>query len=133
MPTRTTADERIIMQELNKLISLGDHIMERRNLVQTELHDRLNAMEKSAQAKAKTEVEGEACPVPPSTPAVNVPATDQLGHTVVTKYEASNSPHVTGSSSPKTALLTHVSGESDDFTFDPKELYAIIRVEPMHH
>lgn len=50
-----TAEERTIMQELNKLISLGDHIMERRNLVQTELNDRLNAMKRSARSKTKAE------------------------------------------------------------------------------
>lgn len=121
------------MQELNKLISLGDHIMERRNLLQAELIDRLDAMKKSARAKAMNEEkspEGEACPVPTSTPAVNVSATDQLGDTVASEHEASDSPHVTGSSSPETALLAHAFDEPEVFTFDPKDLYAIIKVDP---
>lgn len=128
-----TAEERIIMQELNKLISLGDHIMERRNLVQSELTDRHNAMKKSAQAKAKPEeksLEGEACPVSTSTTAVDIATTDQLVDAVTEEHEASGSPHVTGCSSPKAALITHVSDEPDGFAFDPKDLYAIIRVEP---
>jgi ribosomal protein L17 len=49
-----TVEEREIMQELNKLITLGDHIMEKRNLVHAELNDRINAMKKSEWAKSRS-------------------------------------------------------------------------------
>lgn len=44
------AEERAIMKELHELIILGDHIMEKRNLVRAELNDRLNAVKKSKTA-----------------------------------------------------------------------------------
>jgi len=46
------AEERAIMKELHELIILGDHIMEKRNLVRAELNDRLNAVKKSKAAKS---------------------------------------------------------------------------------
>lgn len=42
-----TVEEREIMQELNKLISLGDHILERRNLLQAELFEKIGIHKKS--------------------------------------------------------------------------------------
>lgn len=46
------AEERAVMKELHELITLGDHIMEKRNLVRSELNDRLNAAKKSKAAKS---------------------------------------------------------------------------------
>jgi hypothetical protein len=48
-----SAEERAIMKELHELIILGDHIMEKRNLVRAELNDRLNAVKKSKAAKSE--------------------------------------------------------------------------------
>lgn len=129
-----TAEERTIMQELNKFISLGDHIMERRNLVQAELNDRMNAMKKSARAKAKAEEKrptSKARPLPIPTPKEKTSEHDHGAESVATEpSENSDSPPETGTSSPKSALLTPASDEFDHFTFDPKDLYAIIRVQP---
>ena len=47
-----SAEERAIMKELHELIIVGDHIMERRNLVRAELTDRLNAVKESKAAKS---------------------------------------------------------------------------------
>jgi hypothetical protein len=47
-----SAEERAIMKELHELIILGDHIMEKRNLVRAELNDRLNAIKKSKATKS---------------------------------------------------------------------------------
>lgn len=47
-----SAEERAVMKELHELIILGDHIMEKRNLVRAELNDRLNAVKKSKAAKS---------------------------------------------------------------------------------
>jgi hypothetical protein len=47
-----SAEERAIMKELHELIILGDHIMEKRNLVRAELNDRLNTVKKSKAAKS---------------------------------------------------------------------------------
>lgn len=49
-----SAEERAIMKELHELIILGDHIMEKRNLVRAELNDRLNAVKKSKAARSAT-------------------------------------------------------------------------------
>ena len=60
-------EERAIMKELHELITLGDHIMEKRNLVRSELNDRLNAAKKSKAAKSAPLNKEKAEPaVPPS-------------------------------------------------------------------
>lgn len=46
------AEERAIMKELHELITLGDHIMEKRNLVRSELNVRLNVAKKSKPVKS---------------------------------------------------------------------------------
>jgi hypothetical protein len=45
-------EERAVMKELHELIILGDHIMEKRNLVRAELNDRLNAVKKCKASKS---------------------------------------------------------------------------------
>lgn len=47
-------EERAVMKELHELIILGDHIMEKRNLVRAELKDRLNAVKKCKASKSAT-------------------------------------------------------------------------------
>lgn len=47
-----SAEERATMKELHELIILGDHIMEKRNLVRAELNNRLNAVNASKAAKS---------------------------------------------------------------------------------
>lgn len=46
-----TSEERTIMQKLNELIVLEDHITEKKNLVYTAINDRKNAMKKGKAAK----------------------------------------------------------------------------------
>lgn len=60
-----TAEEHTIMQKLNELIGLEDHIMEKRNLVYTAINDRKNAMKKAKVAKPASGDDGKAESVSP--------------------------------------------------------------------
>jgi ribosomal protein L17 len=140
-----TVEEREIMQELNKLITLGDHIMERRNLVHAELNDRINAMKKSNAAKAKSSDKDVTqkkpdCVSTPSTEKEVAPVNDQaLDSADLAPPNAavpSNTPPTTTNSS--TIVEGHVREttesenpiEEDTIAFDPKDLYAIMKIDP---
>lgn len=118
-----TTEERQIMQELNKLIVLGDHIMERRNLVQSELHAKLAAMQAAkAQEEGITGVVHSGDPVKSPTPSVE--------HDVSTPPNAQSSP-------PDNAEDVEVDNateppRTDEVIdgVDPKVLYAMIKTTP---
>jgi hypothetical protein len=76
-----SADERAIMRELHNLITLGDHIMEKRNLVRAELNDRLNAVKKSKAGKSVPENTKKTEPVA-TTPHVHFADTGKASNTV---------------------------------------------------
>lgn len=57
-----SVEERQIMQELNKLITLGDHIIERRNLVQDELSAKLAAFDMAETPSVKSDHEARETP-----------------------------------------------------------------------
>jgi ribosomal protein L17 len=141
-----TVEEREIMQELNKLITLGDHIMEKRNLVHAELNDRVNAMKKSNWGKVKSSTNDHAQKKPdsvttPLTEKEAVPVNDQvLGSADLdlpsTAVPSSTLPTTTNTS---TTVGGHVPGadefsetvaEDDTIPFDPKDLYAIMKIDP---
>ena len=139
-----TVEEREIMQELNKLITLGDHIMEKRNLVHAELNDRLNAMKKSHAAKSKPlnkdDTEKPASVPTPSTEEESSPVNDQaLGSADLSPPDTavpSTTPPTTAQSS--TMVEEHACEtdemqtltEDDTVAFDPKDLYAIMKIDP---
>jgi hypothetical protein len=75
-----SAEERAIMRELHELITLGDHIMEKRNLVRSELNDRLNAAKKSKTAKSATANNAKAEPA--TTPLRETPENTDQGANV---------------------------------------------------
>jgi hypothetical protein len=141
-----TVEEREIMQELNKLITLGDHIMEKRNLVHVELNDRINAMKKSNAVKAKSPNQDHAQKKPASIPTtliakevapVNDHALDPADLVPPNTAVPSVAPPTT------TPLSTTVEGhereadecsetlaEDENVAFDPKDLYAIMKIDP---
>ena len=87
-----SAEERAIMNELNELITLGDHIMEKRNLVRAELNDRLNATKRSKTAKSiptnKEKVEPITTP-----PQKAFGDTNQRAEVATTSFPAAAVPH----------------------------------------
>jgi ribosomal protein L17 len=141
-----TVEEREIMQELNKLITLGDHIMERRNLVHAELNDRINAMKKSHAAKSQplNKDDTQKKPDSVSTPLTKkdvVPNNDQALDSANldppnTAVPSAALPTTTQSSTAVESLLREVEESSeilsddDMVAFDPKDLYAIMKIDP---
>lgn len=107
-----TAEEKQIMQELNKLVNLGDHIMERRNAVQAELEEKLGRVE----VQPETRATHASASIPPSVePSVGQPAKDM-----------SPEPAPEAESHHGSQLDTEAGQEE----IDPKELYQILGVEP---
>ena len=82
-----SAEERAIMNELNELITLGDHIMEKRNLVHAELNDRLNAAKKRKTAKSIPTHKEKAEPIT-MPPQEAFGDTDQRPRVAVTSFPA---------------------------------------------
>ena len=141
-----TVEEREIMQELNKLITLGDHIMEKRNLVHAELNDRINAMNKSEWAKSKSSINDHTQKTPDSIPTPltereTAPVNDQtLDPDDLNRSKTAapaTDPPTTAQSS--TVVEGHVRetdehsetlSNDDTAAFDPKELYAIMKIDP---
>lgn len=141
-----TIEEREIMQELNKLITLGDHIMEKRNLVHAELNDRVNAMKKSNAAKAKPSAKDNAQKKPESTPTSSAEKNIALvnDQALDATHEDPSGTAVPPTTAPVTAQSSTMAENqvqeangcpetlADDVTaaFDPKELYAIMKIDP---
>jgi ribosomal protein L17 len=141
-----TVEEREIMQELNKLITLGDHIMEKRNLVHAELNDRINAMKKSNAAKSQplNKDDTQKTPDSVSTPLTKkdvVPNNDQALDPADldppnTAVPSAALPTTTQSSTAVKSRLREVDESSDRISdddmvaFDPKDLYAIMKIDP---
>jgi ribosomal protein L17 len=141
-----TVEEREIMQELNKLITLGDHIMEKRNLVHAELNDRINAMKKSDWAKSKSSNKDHTQKTPDSIPTpltrkeaapVNDQALESADLNPSNTAVPATAPPITTQSS--TVIEDHVLeadecsetlDDDDTVAFDPKDLYAIMKIDP---
>jgi ribosomal protein L17 len=141
-----TVEEREIMQELNKLITLGDHIMEKRNLVHAELNDRINAMKKSNWAKAKSSNKDGTKKTPDSIPTplteneaapVNDQALESADLNPSNTAVPATAPPTTAQSS--TVVEDHVREadkcsetleDDDTVAFDPKDLYALMYIDP---
>lgn len=132
-------EERAIMQELNKLIVLGDHIMEKRNLVRAELNDRLNAVKKSKAAKptAASNEKAESIITPSQETSKGI---DETLNNATTCSSADAVPDKVNRQSTS-AQLSPVSHEShsesleleiiqDSKTINPKILYDTLMVEP---
>jgi hypothetical protein len=136
-----SADERAIMRELHNLITLGDHIMEKRNLVRAELNDRLNAVRKSKAGKSVPENTKKTEPVA-TTPHVHFADTGKASNTVtITPSEPApeavastsghtHSPHVPADINPNDVALAATHDSKDTEAIDPKVLYNILKVEP---
>jgi hypothetical protein len=141
-----TVEEREIMQELNKLIALGDHIMEKRNLVHAELNDRVNAIKKSNWAKAKssskddTRKTSDSIPTP-LTENEAAPVNDEALDPVDVDHSNAAVPATAPPTKAQslTAVERHVSeadecseipDDDDTVAFDPKDLYAIMKIDP---
>jgi ribosomal protein L17 len=141
-----TVEEREIMQELNKMITLGDHIMEKRNLVHAELNDRINAMKKSNAAKSQPLNKGDTQKKPDSVPTPLtkkdvVPNNNQALDPANldppnTAVPSAALPTTTQSSTAVESRLREVEESSeilsddDMVAFDPKDLYAIMKIDP---
>lgn len=140
-----TIEEREIMQELNKLITLGDYIMEKRNLAHAELNDRINAMKKSNAAKARSSNKDDTQKKPDLVPS---PLTEEEVTPVNDKaLDPAHSDSPSTAVSPTTPLTTLKSSniaedhlreadeslenliDDDTAAFDPKELYAIMKID----
>ena len=138
-----TVEEREIMQELNKLITLGDHIMEKRNLVHAELNDRINAMERSNWSKSKSSnkvdlqkpdsdpsplTEKEVAPIA----SVKDHALDPAGLDLSNTAPPTTPQSSTTVEDPVREVddLPETLVGDDTAAFDPKELYAIIKIDP---
>jgi hypothetical protein len=136
-----SADERAIMKELHNLITLGDHIMEKRNLVRSELNDRLNAVKKSKAGKSVPENTKKTEPVA-ITPHVHFADTEKTSDTVTTtpsepapKAVPWPSGHTPSPPAPadihsNDVALTGIHDSKDTEAVDPKVLYGILKVEP---
>lgn len=141
-----TVEEREIMQELNKLITLGDHIMEKRNLVHAELNDRINAMNKSEWAKSKSSINDHTQKTPDSIPTPltereTAPVNDQTLDSDDLNRSKTAAPATDPPTTSQSSTIVeghvretdeHSETLSDDDTaaFDPKELYAIMKIDP---
>jgi hypothetical protein len=135
-----SAEERAIMRELHELITLGDHIMEKRSLVRAELNDRLNAVKKSKAAKSATMDKEKAEPAMEPSPEARVNAnqranvaattspTDAVPDTTPLPSTSTETPPMLQDSSPsnlEVGLIQHEVG-----AVDPKVLYETLGVEP---
>jgi hypothetical protein len=132
-----SAEERAIMKELLELIILGDHIMEKRNLVRAELNDRMNAAKKSKAAKPAStnneKAEPAVTPSPKAPKNVNqqagLAATTSLTNTVLDEV----SRPCTGTETPPMSQESRINnpevGLIHEFV-DPKILYETLGVEP---
>lgn len=132
-----SAEERAIMRELHELIILGDHIMEKRNLVRAELNDRLNASKKSKAAKsapAKNEKVKPAMTPPQETPgntdqradlAATTSPTDAVPDEVSLPSASTDTPPM-----PQEKLSNNLEVGLVRETFNPKILYETLGVEP---
>jgi len=141
-----TIEEGEIMQELNKLITLGDHIMEKRNLVHAELNDRINAMKKSNAAEAKssnidtTQKESGSVLTPPTEKKLAQVSGQALDSASVdppdTAVSSTAPPTATQASSivegdlSESGECSETLSDDDSAAFDPKELYAIMNIDP---
>jgi hypothetical protein len=136
-----SADERAIMKELHNLITLGDHIMEKRNLVRAELNDRLNAVKKSKVGKPVPEDKEKTEPVA-TRPHVHFADTEKPSDTVTTTPSEpaptavpspsghTQSPPIPADINPNDVALTAAHDSKDTEAIDPKVLYDILKVEP---
>ncbi|GAB7333322.1 hypothetical protein MBLNU13_g04951t1 [Cladosporium sp. NU13] len=135
-----SAEERAIMKQLHELIILGDHIMEKRNLVRAELNDRLNAAKKSKAAKSAPLNKEKAEPA--AEPSQDIHGnTDQKASVASTSSPADAVPDT----APVPSARTETSPRSQDSspnnlevgliqdtvdTVNPKILYETLGVEP---
>jgi hypothetical protein len=135
---KPTAEERAIMKELNNLITLGDHIMERRNLVHAELNDRLNAMKKAKATKRTPTGIKKAEPVatPPQETSMDVKTAANAG---IDTSSPSNIPTAIPSASlslqttptPKDNDTNNVEDTNDDTeVVNRKIIYEMLKVGP---
>lgn len=132
-----SAEERAIMRELHELIILGDHIMEKRNLVRAELNDRLNAVKKSKAAKSAPLKNEKVSPA--MTPLRETPKnTNQKADLAATTSPIDAVPDEVSlpSASTETPPMPHDSPSNDlevgliRETVNPKILYETLGVEP---
>ncbi|KAM0717417.1 hypothetical protein Q7P37_007269 [Cladosporium fusiforme] len=132
-----TAEEREIMQELNKLIVLGDHIMERRNLVQAEIYAKLAVVE--ALKTPKEEADNVAHPVDAaaastSSPEHVVPSASQVPEAAIAESSADASSRQETPSPTLSYEETDSIHEATDAAqiedIDPKMLYEVIKAKP---
>jgi hypothetical protein len=136
-----SADERAIMKELHNLITLGDHIMEKRNLVRAELNDRLNAVKKSKVGKPVIEDKEKTEPVA-TRPHVHFADTEKTSNTVTTTPSEpapkaapspsghTQSPPVPADINSNDVAVTATHDSKDAEAIDPKFLYNILKVDP---
>lgn len=140
-----TVEEREIMQELNKLISLGDHILERRNLVQAELFEKIGIHKKSTNMNKKS-AHGAGLsksPAASSPPTTEEREMDDKDKEHSKDFKTPMEPNLAASSLTASYERTKTAGQPDcehdlkpphetdgDVPFDPKDLYAVIKVKP---
>lgn len=132
-----SAEERAIMRELHELIILGDHIMEKRNLVRAELNDRLNAVKRSKAAKSAPTNKEKTEPVmtsPRETPENIDQRTDSAATTSLTDAVIEEaSPPSASTETPPISQDIHPNNLEVGLihgTVDPKILYETLGVEP---
>lgn len=133
-----SAEQRAIMKELHELIILGDHIMEKRNLVRAELNGRLNAVKKFKAAKSAATDNEKAEPVrtPRETPgntdqrskiAATSSPSDAVPNTAPLPSASTETPPMSQDSSPNNLEAGLIQNNAD--TLNPNILYETLGVE----
>lgn len=114
-----TAEQKLIRAELNKIVTLGDHIMERRVRVREELEEKLGKVDMTpAPPRPQTQTGSSA--------AVEAKRDDektQRGPTPVPSAPKS-------ASTPASAPEPEPKQDPEQEDIDPKQLYQILKVEP---
>lgn len=134
-------EERQLMQELNKLVNLGDHMIDRAIAVQAELEAKLGAVDISDEpmpkAKAKEAVEEVRSAAPPvPKPAASAPAAPAPAPAPAPIKGPTIIPQAAPAPTPPKALPPTSESASDDPTaeeeaieaVDPANLYALLNV-----
>jgi hypothetical protein len=137
-----SAEERAIMKEFHELIILGDHIMEKRNLVRAELNDGLNAVKKSKASKptpvTNEKAEPVATPLRDTSEGIGRKANvvtprstiDTVPDAVSMPPTGAKLPHASTASYSNNLKVGRIHDSTDVEAIDPKILYDTLRVEP---
>jgi len=119
-----TAEQKQIQSGLANIVFLGDHIMERRNLVRDQLGEKLGKVDMTP---ATLEPQAAAPTAASPAPAEGLPAAEQPKR-APTPIPAAPAP--AADPEPPKAGPTEPEPEPEQEDIDPKQLYQILKVKP---